>query len=134
MSTKLCTKCNTAKPNTDFYFQKKRGYLSGYCKPCSKNCVIEYHKNNRKKHKLYSIKKKYGLNENEYNNFLKKYKNKCAVCLTNKTKLCVDHCHKSGKIRGILCTNCNVALGQVNDSIKILSKLINYLNEYKTYK
>lgn len=40
----------------------------------------------------------------------------------------IDHCHKTGKIRGILCSRCNTALGGFNDDIKLLDKAINYLS------
>lgn len=81
-----------------------------------------------------------------YNNHLKwqKYKNKydididetpipdeCEVCKKKTDKLCADHDHKTGKFRGWICSNCNVALGMVNDNISILMLLIKYLLDRK---
>ena len=47
--------------------------------------------------------------------------------ITNKK--CIDHCHNKEKIRGVLCNNCNTALGLVGDNVEILSKLIQYLEQ-----
>jgi len=60
----------------------------------------------------------------------------CPVCKRKpkggnrgKGRICVDHCHKTGKIRGWLCDDCNVVLGRVNDKVEILKNLIKYLNK-----
>ena len=73
----------------------------------------------------------YGILANEQNH-------KCAIC--NKSpvygrhkyprKLAIDHNHKTGKIRGLLCRYCNLALGGFKDNIKLLKKAIEYLEEY----
>lgn len=52
--------------------------------------------------------------------------NTCEICGSGN-KICFDHCHKTGKFRGWICVNCNVALGQVKDSKETLQKLIDYL-------
>ena len=61
------------------------------------------------------------------------YKNRCEICgktsIENKKALSVDHCHKTGKIRGVLCQNCNFAIGLLNDSVNLLNKAIVYLKE-----
>ena len=61
----------------------------------------------------------------------------CAVCMTTKPggrgkhrTLAVDHCHKSGRVRALLCHRCNGALGMVSDSPALLFKLIEYLKEH----
>lgn len=64
-----------------------------------------------------------------------KQNNKCAVCdgegfkmaEHHKSKLVVDHCHKSGTVRGLLCHNCNRALGLFKDKIDVLKRAIKYL-------
>ena len=52
--------------------------------------------------------------------------NNCAIC-GEEVKLHVDHCHKTGKIRGLLCRNCNTSLGKFKDSPEILQNAITYL-------
>lgn len=82
-----------------------------------------------------NIKRRYGLTIEEYDRLLKAQNNKCAICgNTNDNKkpkkLCIDHNHKTGKIRGLLCDKCNTTLGRINDDISILSAMISYLNKY----
>lgn len=82
-------------------------------------------------------KKKYGI---EYEDFLKLEKlqdNKCAICkeeesvvdprLGNSRKLNVDHCHITGKVRGLLCYRCNRGLGNFKDSLERLSNAVKYI-------
>jgi hypothetical protein len=83
---------------------------------------------------FYGLKRKHGMTKEDYNKRLKDQKGVCAICGNGnkqKRRLCVDHCHKTGKIRGLLCVDCSVALGNVNDDIKILNKMIKYLKKYE---
>lgn len=50
----------------------------------------------------------------------------CAICLGTK-KLCIDHCHKTGRVRGALCASCNNMLGQAKDRVDLLLRAIEYL-------
>jgi hypothetical protein len=77
--------------------------------------------------------KRYGLSEEQYNNMLLLQKNKCAICeviLTVGRGTHVDHCHATGKVRGILCYYCNTMLGQAKDSTQTLQKAILYLKGF----
>ncbi len=84
-----------------------------------------------------TIKRKYGLTKEEYNELLKKQKSVCAICgkVDNRimkgtvVKLNVDHCHKTGKVRGLLCNRCNSGLGLLKDDINLLNKAILYLKQ-----
>jgi hypothetical protein len=82
------------------------------------------------------LKRQYNLTLDEYNNKLKEQSHKCAICGTDevdvKGKLHVDHDHITGKVRELLCINCNTGLGQFKDSIKLLSKAIGYLEKHYT--
>lgn len=81
----------------------------------------------------YYLKSKYGITKEQYLTMCKDQNNTCAVCGihrdSQKRPLAVDHCHKTGVVRGILCTNCNAALGQLKEDIKIMYKLIEYTKE-----
>lgn len=70
---------------------------------------------------------RYGLTPAEYDRMLAKQGGRCAACGTESDRLQVDHCHESGKVRGILCPNCNSALGHAQDDIDRLQRLISYL-------
>jgi hypothetical protein len=83
-----------------------------------------------RKHEL-TIKRKYGLSEIEYNQMFQDQHGLCAICKkTNDKKLSIDHCHKRGILRGLLCNNCNAAIAFFNDSIEILFSAIKYLQKY----
>jgi len=79
----------------------------------------------------YDLKKKYKITLEEYNEMLVKQNGKCAVCFTNKPKgkggLHVDHDHRTGKVRGLLCHSCNSIAGYADDNIELLEALIAYL-------
>lgn len=78
----------------------------------------------------YSLKRKFSLSIEEYTKLLEKQKGVCAICDKECSRaLAVDHCHTSGKIRGLLCNNCNRGLGHLKDSVSILRKAINYLEK-----
>lgn len=68
----------------------------------------------------------------EYDALLEKQKGLCAICERHfsnfKRRLAVDHCHHTGKIRGLLCASCNSGLGKLQDDIEYLKAAINYLN------
>ena len=77
--------------------------------------------------------KKYGLTNQDYLNMLKQQNNKCAICknIENGKRLAVDHNWKTGKVRGLLCKNCNVTLGNLNEDISLFYKCIEYLKKWK---
>ena len=89
-----------------------------------------------------SLKQKYGINKKQYESILFLQNNVCAICgceeiakvnknIRNKTKrLSVDHCHKTGKIRSLLCLNCNQAIGKLKDSPQLLRKAAEYLEKH----
>lgn len=56
----------------------------------------------------------------------------CLICGVREGRLCIDHCHKTGRIRGCLCHSCNCVLGHAKDSIEMLKKAIQYLERYPT--
>ena len=80
------------------------------------------------------LKRKYDLTIEEYDALLEAQNNCCKVCGTHATnnlkgKLYVDHCHTTGKVRGMLCMKCNSALGLLNDDKELIQKLLDYLSE-----
>ena len=75
----------------------------------------------------------FGLTRAQYDTLIKEQGGGCGICggqSNNGRRLSIDHCHVTDKIRGILCNNCNTALGMANDSIDILSKMIQYLSKH----
>jgi hypothetical protein len=74
------------------------------------------------------LKRRYGLTEDDVNQLIAQQGGVCAVCRTGKPQH-VDHCHRTGKVRGVLCFNCNGGLGQFKDDIDRLINAIAYLEE-----
>lgn len=83
------------------------------------------------------LKKKYGIDENGYQNLLASQNGCCAICKTTDphgkrhNRFHVDHCHKSNFVRGLLCSRCNMGLGSFLDDIQLMQKAIEYLIESK---
>jgi len=142
---KTCNKCGEQKEI--IFFVKGKKYKDGYrnvCKRCHTDYMIIYYKENdnqRKiKNKINSGKdynwKRHKITKEAYEEMLQKYNNKCYACKINDA-INIDHNHNCcpsarscGKcIRGILCHNCNTALGLTKDSKEILNKLIKYLED-----
>ena len=77
--------------------------------------------------KEYRLWKVYKITLEQYGQMEKEQGNSCAICQRKVDKLYVDHCHTSGQIRGLLCMNCNTALGHFQDNKETLNKAIQYL-------
>ena len=119
MSTKRCSRCHIDKNVTEFGPKKSnKNGLEARCKAC--RAKIER-------------TNKYKLSESEIEQMSQKQNHCCAICSAPqssfKNKLAIDHCHKTGKVRGLLCSNCNHALGKFKDKISILKKAIEYLRK-----
>ncbi len=138
---KKCTHCGEFKPRSDFSKHAvAKGGVQSYCKVCAallqrmrnKKQPLKHAEINRKA----KLKAKYGITSIDYQEMLEKQNGKCAICGTTnpggRMGLCgpvfhVDHCHSSGKIRGLLCHSCNVGLGNFNDNVTALANAIAYL-------
>jgi hypothetical protein len=159
MITKICSGCKLDKSLDNFYPRKRYKYkVDSICKTCisiknkgkkmtekqlekNKQKTNNYRKNYPEKYKWsikQSIYKKLGLNisKEEYDTMLQNQNGKCVICnnppLGFKKSLCLDHCHSSLKIRGLLCDNCNAGLGKFKDDVQILKNAILYLEKFKT--
>lgn len=138
---KQCTKCEKYLPLSRFGVKSwinkdgsKTTTQKSQCRDCvNKNNLDRYHNRLKTKeaYKTASYRyriRSYGLTQQEYLNLLESQKGCCVICgVQPKKTLVIDHCHITGKIRGLLCNNCNTALGHAKDSIDILQKMIKYL-------
>ena len=77
------------------------------------------------------IRRKYGITQQQYNEMLQEQNNGCAICGKTEEpdgrRLAIDHCHSTGKVRGVLCNNCNNGLGAFGDNINNIKQAIQYL-------
>jgi hypothetical protein len=126
-----CTRCLVYKSWDCFWkdWDGKNG-KSSKCKECRKK-IRPIERPDIKRNSSYKLN--YGITIKDYNNIFEAQKGRCNICFKHASEfnrsLAVDHCHLSGKIRGLLCMNCNHLLGKAKDSIDILNNAIQYLKE-----
>lgn len=120
--TGVCRTCEVEKPLTKefFYWRSESKTFRTECKEC---------------HKEREIKRKFGIDYLEYHRILKSQGYRCDICRSELessryTKFAIDHCHRTGHVRGLLCTNCNTALGLFKDSQHRLDSAIKYLHKH----
>lgn len=143
MAFKTCGKCGETKEVARF--TKSTGNSTGYRSPC-KDCNNLYYQNRRKTkyeqvrsyekkfHRERALRSNFNLTEADYQALLKKQEGGCAICAqqqadTTGRRLAVDHCHTTGKVRGLLCGRCNTGLGMFTDNLELLTKAFDYLEE-----
>ena len=123
-----CCDCNKIKSIKLFRKQgKKHSYI---CLKCNVKRVVSWQKANSERKRKYDkkrdLKRLYNLSLSEFNSLKRKQNNECAIC-GDKEKLCVDHDHKTGKVRGLLCHKCNRGLGYFKDDPFVLHEATEYL-------
>lgn len=136
---RVCVSCSLRKHITEFHWTKKK---TGRRRQC-KNCLVEKakaHRNlNRDQYRRYALKwhlnSAYKLSLEDYDRMLSEQSESCKICKApfdlddQGRRPHVDHCHSTGKVRGILCFKCNTALGKFNDSPDLLRAAARYLEE-----
>jgi hypothetical protein len=76
-----------------------------------------------------NLKHRYGITLVDYNEMLVEQDSRCKICNIETTGLVVDHCHNSGEVRGLLCSNCNKGLGLFKDSPERMERAAQYIIE-----
>ena len=139
LEVRVCRTCNVEKNLLDEYYlsRKNPALASSYsyqCKTCTLKRVNTYNKKNRPHTRNKFLQRNYGITSDDYNSMLTEQKGVCAICGNgNSTKdnkpLHVDHCHDTGKVRGLLCQKCNTSIGLFNHDVDILQKAVVYLQK-----
>ena len=140
---KYCPKCESVKIFDLFYTNKAS--RNGYSSHCI-NCMNEIGKSRPKeeRQKRYIKRRRqvrntnlirhFGITIEKYDQMLKEQSGVCAICgktpKENKKALAVDHHHKENKIRGLLCNNCNVAMGFLSEDVDIAYATIDYIKKW----
>lgn len=136
-----CTKCGEAKPLADFYFDTSKQLHARQCKRCRLTTTPEQKRSSH-------LRVHFGMTVDEWAAMYAAQGGCCAICrapfpplenmlkprATGKhgpTTFNTDHCHNTGKVRGILCHRCNVALGGLRDTIAIARRCIEYLQRHR---
>lgn len=147
MKTKQCRGCGKEKTLTEFYKYYSRGYGPYYfswCLECQRKRNLENKQHNKlqnqKSKRDWDYQKKYGITLAQFELMLKSQNGVCAICgqpETAKRKngtiqpLAMDHDHKTGITRELLCSNCNPMLGYAKDDPEILEKAAAYLRKHR---
>lgn len=125
---KACIDCGEVLPPEAFPIHKHpAGYKGLICLPRCKPCHSVWKRQN---HML----RTYNLTEDQYKTMLLEQSNQCSICGSTgsgseKNRFVVDHCHTTGKVRGLLCWPCNVGIGMFKERLDLLEKVVNYLNK-----
>jgi hypothetical protein len=123
-----CSKCREYKPSSEFNKNKQqRSGLSYACRACMRVDVRKY-----------NLPAKYGITAAQFAEKLLAQGGKCACCDIQfqvegrkANRPCVDHNHETGQVRDLLCGKCNLAAGNVNDSLERAKQLVAYLQKWK---
>lgn len=139
---KKCWVCKQTKLVGEF--NKNRWKCDGYaseCRECNKQKLREYlrrpgvaerARQRSTKHyrqgrgRLLYLERTYGISDIDYDLMKQKQGGRCALC-QREIELVVDHCHETGRVRGLLCNCCNRALGQLGDSLASIKRVAEYL-------
>ena len=143
---KYCTTCSTEKTDDEFYKVKHtKDNLSQRCKECTKEYERQRYKKNPEPAKSRARKRtpqearrlrllaSYDLTEEQYDAMLIEQNSQCAICGSTESKhhksehFCIDHSHTTGKVRGLLCNDCNLIIGRARDNTNLLATAIQYI-------
>ncbi len=149
MLTKVCRTCKREKPIAAFAERSDcSSGLRASCKKCRLGQRHKWIKGGGKKavdrgsykyretesYRKNYLKRTYGITVEDWEDIFNKQKGCCAVCGKHqsdiKKTMSVDHCHKTEKVRGLLCNLCNTAIGSLNDDSALLRKAAEYLDGY----
>lgn len=143
MNIKKCARCNKNKSTEEFDLitrrnkakTKSKKSLSSYCK----SCKAEIHKTTydevaKKQKFIRNINARHNMSIEEYQDLFKAQNGKCAICkrdlLSFKKRPAIDHCHITGKNRGLLCNPCNSGIGFLGDNYETCLNAAMYLAYY----
>lgn len=141
-----CTKCKTRKPASKFVKVKVRNGSErpqSWCKQCKSKDKAKRALTIKGKRKLKddALKRFFGISVEDFERMESSQRGLCAICKkpqpprnrqgrTMQITLAVDHCHKTGRIRGLLCDKCNFGIAHFDDNIETLKQAIAYLDQY----
>lgn len=125
-----CSTCKQYREENDFGWDKTRDDFVRQCNPCRAEYMRSYNKKNAESIRLKVTLRKWGFTEEQYLSLFEIQNHRCAICGSERRDyrtLAVDHDHKTGAVRGLLCQDCNMALGQFKDDPEILDAAAAYL-------
>lgn len=132
-----CPKCGLVKSIVEFSKDNATAFgVAIYCKSCNKQAGKLRYRDHKAKFQAYDLNKKFGLTVEQFQNLLDSQGGVCEICKSGfkpNKRPGVDHCHKTGKIRGILCDLCNKGIGHMRDSEEFLTAAAQYIRKSKEW-
>jgi len=149
---KTCSKCKEQYSIEEFHKSSKhKGGRSPQCKYCynehrkksysnpeNKKKILQRSSNWYEKNKLnvrkQQVENKYGIDYEKFLLLVEEQNNECAICskiMSGKREPAIDHDHETGEVRELLCSNCNAAIGLLQDNFKVVEKAAEYLRKHK---
>lgn len=129
---KECTKCLKKLPQSEFSFYTKENRFASKCRNCKSLYQKSYYKQNLNLYRSRKLRINFNISLETYENIYKDQLGVCAICKKNNLsgmRLAVDHDHKTGTIRGLLCLKCNRGLGCFEDQDELLVAAAKYLEK-----
>jgi protein-arginine kinase activator protein McsA len=130
---KVCVNCGEEKDLTHFdNLARNRDGKRKVCKTCVHSAASRRSSrsdHDRARDRAYVIRIRYGLSPERHAQMRLEQDNKCAIC-RSPGKLCVDHCHETNRVRGLLCDCCNRALGLVRENPQTLLRMMAYIKQH----
>lgn len=131
---RICPNCGRTDEEIEFYSERSHTNL---CKPCNQERSRSHYQSKAPSgyYREKQLQNDYGISAEDYAQMLLEQGGVCAICGLPETfirwgkvsQLCVDHDHETGKVRGLLCHNCNRVLGYIQDDLTWLSSATEYL-------
>ena len=133
---KRCSECKIEKPITEFYSDiSKKDKHHTRCKACESIRQKNRHIKAPERYVAYLMGKIVGISTKDAIQIVREtlsvLKKECGIC-GNINNLNIDHCHKTGFVRGWLCGFCNRGIGLFHEDIKIMEKAIDYIRLHST--
>lgn len=149
-TVKICNHCKKEYPATLEYFHSQKGHKSGlrsWCKSCIVQASKNYYGKNKEKiaqcHKKWqqknegvicghTLKRRYGITLEQYDKMFEEQNGNCAICGLPELmrRLSVDHNHKTGEVRALLCHQCNLMIGHAHENPTVLKEAAEYLETF----
>ena len=127
-------KSNSRESKAQYYLRNREGILA---KARAKRACPDFLAKETAFKRTYHLRIRYGITHEQYMALLEQQGHKCAICGTTdpgtkkSTNFDVDHCHTTGKVRSLLCRNCNVTVGVVEKKADLIKKIHDYLARHK---
>ena len=135
MMIKACSCCHNFFGKESFHPEHRNvDGLCSSCRKCRNQKALKWQQSNPRAKRNTHLKSKFGITVKQFDEMLKQQNHCCAICMTTTPKgrgtFHVDHCHETGKIRGILCHDCNTGIGKLGDSLESIKKAVSYLERF----